>query len=514
LRRDSKRCFFGSSELKAFPDFNQFQKLCRPGRAIPVRVEIEADTETPVSAFLKLSGNESQAFLFESVEGGERFGRWSFLGAGPSRTYTWRMGESGDPLRAISEALASHKAVNLPGTPRFSGGLVTYVSYDAVRLFEPKVPKTKRDELGFPDVVFMDFDTVVGFDNLRHSAHVIAEARVNEGDSPQALYEDALRRIEEVLATLAQPLSDVRPPPLAQVSALEPRISRPAFEASVRRAREYIRAGDCQQIVLSQRFDAEVNVPPFEIYRALRRINPSPYLYFLKDGERALVGSSPEILVRVDDGDIILRPIAGTRRRGKDADEDARLIDDLKADPKENAEHVMLVDLGRNDVGRVAEVGTVSVEALKVIEKYSHVMHMASQVRGKLRRGLSAVDVLAATFPAGTVTGAPKVRAMEIIDELEPALRGPYAGSVGYFDRSGNMEMCITIRTLLANGRRMSVQAGAGLVFDSKPAAEYRETVAKASALFAAVHEAQSRSLRLPLPASVDKTPSKKRGAP
>jgi anthranilate synthase component 1 len=272
-------------------------------------------------------------------------------------------------------------------------------------------------------------------------------------------------------------------------------VDRRAFERAVRRAKEYITAGDCQQIVISQRFDAETDLPPFEIYRALRRVNPSPYLFYVQDGERALVGSSPETLVKLEDGEVTLRPIAGTRRRGADPAEDARLEAELRADPKENAEHVMLVDLGRNDVGRVSRVGSVKLTALKAVERYSHVMHLVSEVRGRLAPGLGAVDVLRAGFPAGTVTGSPKVRAMEIIDELEPARRGPYAGAVGYFDRSGNMEMCIAIRTLMANGRRVSAQAGAGIVYDSRPAAEYQETVNKARALFAAVAQAEGRAL-------------------
>ncbi len=460
-----------------------------------MRVEIEADTETPVSAFLKLSAGEQHAFLLESVEGGERSARFSFLGAGPKRVQSWKLGDEGDPIERVRRDLGSHQAVRVPGTPRFAGGLVGFVSYDAVKLFEPHVPIANEDELGFPDVFFMDYDGVVAFDNVRHSLHVIAEARCDAGDDPRALYADAVARIERTLATLARPLEDERPARVARPAALVPRMDKAAYMAAVRRAKRYIREGDCQQIVFSQRFDAEVDVAPFELYRALRRVNPSPYLFFLKDGERALVGSSPETLIKLEAGEVTLRPIAGTRRRGKDAAEDARLEADLRADPKENAEHVMLVDLGRNDVGRVSQVGTVRVTALKTVERYSHVMHLVSEVRGRLAEGLSAVDVLRAGFPAGTVSGSPKVRAMEIIDELEPARRGPYAGAVGYFDRSGDMEMCIAIRTLLQKGRRVSVQAGGGLVYDSKPAAEYQETVNKARAVLTALAQAESRTL-------------------
>jgi anthranilate synthase component I len=462
---------------------------------VPVRVEVEADTETPVSAFLKLSRGKRQAFLLESVEGGERSGRFSFLGAGPRSTLSWRLGQPGDPVERIREELRSHQAVRVPGTPRFSGGLVGFLSYDAVRLFEPRVPIAGPDELGFPDALFMDFDEVVAFDNLRHSLHVIVEVRCHEGDDPRALYHAALARIGGTLATLARPLRDRRAPPPATRAELRPRVTREAFEAAVRRAQRYVKAGDCQQIVLSQRFDAEVGVPPFEIYRALRRVNPSPYLFYLQNGSQALVGSSPETLIKLEDGVVTLRPIAGTRRRGAGPEEDARLEAELRADPKENAEHVMLVDLGRNDVGRVSRIGSVKVTQLKTVERYSHVMHLVSEVKGRLARGLDSVDVLRAGFPAGTVTGSPKVRAMEIIDELEPARRGPYAGAVGYFDRGGDMEMCIAIRTLMQSGRRITVQTGAGLVYDSRPAAEYQETLNKARAVFTAVAQAETRNL-------------------
>jgi anthranilate synthase component 1 len=477
------------------PDLDTFLSLCRPGRAVPVRVEVEADLETPVSAFLKLSRGHRRAFLLESVEGGERSARFSFLGAGPRSAMSWRLGDPGDPIAELRARLAAHQAVHVPGTPRFSGGLVGHVSYDAVKLFEPRVPIGKADELDFPDVLFMDFDDVVAFDARRHSMHVISEVRANEGDDPRALYAQALARIQSVLAALARPLRDRRARPAAAPARLRPRVARKEFEAAVRRAKEYIRAGDCQQIVVSQRFDADVSVAPFDLYRALRRVNPSPYLFFLQDGDRALVGSSPETLIKLEDGEVTLRPIAGTRRRGKDAAEDAALEAELRADPKENAEHVMLVDLGRNDVGRVSAIGSVRPTALRTVERYSHVMHLVSEVKGRLAPGLGAVDVLRAGFPAGTVTGSPKVRAMEIVDELEPARRGPYAGAVGYLDRGGNMEMCIAIRTLACRGRKVSIQAGAGIVYDSKPAAEYQETVNKARALFTAVAQAQAASM-------------------
>ncbi|HET8540704.1 MAG TPA: anthranilate synthase component I [Anaeromyxobacter sp.] len=460
-----------------------------------MRVEVDADTETPVSAFLKLSAGKDRAFLLESVEGGERSARFSFLGAGPRGEIRWKLGERLDPLAAIRAALATHRTVRVPGTPRFSGGLVGHVAYDAVRLFEPRVPIANPDELGFPDVLLMDFDEVVAFDNRRHSIHVIAEARCEQGDDPRALWTRAVSRIRARLRALSRPLVDRRARRAARPASLVPRVAKKDYLAAVERAKEYVRAGDCQQIVFSQRFDAEVSAPPFEIYRALRRVNPSPYLFFLKDGDRALVGSSPETLIKLEDGEVTLRPIAGTRRRGASAEEDQRLEAELRADPKENAEHVMLVDLGRNDVGRVSRVGSVRITALKTVERYSHVMHLVSEVKGRLADGLGAVDVLRAGFPAGTVSGSPKVRAMEIIDELEPARRGPYAGAVGYFDRGGDMEMCIAIRTLMASGRRVSVQAGGGLVYDSAPEAEYQETLNKARAVFTAVAQAEARVL-------------------
>jgi anthranilate synthase component I len=481
-----------------------------------VRAEVDADTETPVSAFLKLSRGQPLAFLLESVEGGERSARFSFLGAGPRHVLRWKLGDPGDPVAAIRSALATHRAVPVPGTPRFSGGLVGHLSYDVVRLFEPRVAAPGPDELGFPDALLMDFDEVVAFDNLRHSLHVIQEVRCDAGDDPRALYRRAVARIRSRLRDLSRPLQDPRPRRRARSVELSPRVSRAAFEAAVGRAKEYVTAGDCQQIVLSQRFDADCALPPFEIYRALRRVNPSPYLFFVKDGDRALVGSSPETLIKLEAGEVTLRPIAGTRKRGADAAEDARLEAELKADPKENAEHMMLVDLGRNDVGRVSAVGSVRVTALRTVERYSHVMHLVSEVRGRLAPGLGAMDVLQAGFPAGTVSGSPKVRAMQIIDELEPARRGPYAGAVGYFDRGGDMEMCIAIRTLMATRGRVSVQSGAGIVYDSVPEAEYQETVNKARAVFTAVAQAQGRALHASAaaPPTAPAAPRRRRARP
>ncbi len=457
-----------------------------------MRLEVQADTETPVSAFLKLSQNETHAFLFESVEGGEHSARWSFLGVRPRRVISWSLGERGDPMKRIQRELSRFRGVRIEGAPRFAGGWVGYIAYDAVPLYEPKVPVSKPDELGFPDVLLMDFGTVLAFDNVRHTVQVISEVVWSEGVGAAQAYQRAARRISSVLRALRRPVVAPKPARASRPARLKPRVRRNHFEAAVRRARELICAGDCYQIVLSQRFDAQTSVPPFELYRALRRVNPSPYLFYLQAGERALIGSSPETLVRLEAGEVTVRPIAGTRRRGRTAAEDARLEAELRADPKENAEHMMLVDLGRNDVGRVARVGSIKVDFLRTVERYSHVMHLVSQVRGRLEKGLDSLDVLRAAFPAGTVTGAPKVRAMEIIDQLEPARRGPYAGAVGYFDRYGNMEMGIVIRTLMQSGRRVSAQAGAGGVYDSRPASEYRETCNKARALFVAIAEAEA----------------------
>lgn len=483
-----------SPALDAVPDRRTVVRTARPGDAIPIRVDVDADTDTPISAFLKLSEGQSHAFLFESVEGGEHWGRWSFLGAGPRRIRTWNLGDAGDPLAELERDLTRHRGVVPEGTPRFAGGWVGFLSYDAVRLFEPHVPIDNPDTLGLPTALFMDFDTVVAFDNLKHRVSVIAEVRVDEKGDVGKRYDAALARIRRTIKTLEGPLPKApRRRPSDKPMKLRPTQSRRSFEAAVARSQEYIRAGDCQQIVLSQRFETETDVAPFDLYRALRRVNPSPYMFFVRAGDDALIGSSPETLVRVEEGDVVLRPIAGTRRRGKDEEEDRQLEQELIADPKENAEHTMLVDLGRNDVGRVSQIGTVRVEQLKVIERYSHVMHLVSQVRGKLRPDLGPFDVLRACFPAGTVSGAPKVRAMQIIDELERERRGPYAGCVGYVDRRGQLEMCIAIRTLVQSGKRLVAQAGAGVVYDSVPSAEYEETLNKSRALAVALQHAGAR---------------------
>jgi anthranilate synthase component I len=464
-----------------------------------VCLEVEADTETPVSAFLKLSSGEEQAFLLESAPAGSGPGRWSLLGARPRASRAFGPLDSAGTFDFLEAALSRYKGVRLPGAPPFTGGLLGYLAYDLVRHLEPSVPVTGASHLGFPEAQLMDFDATVAFDARRMTMTVVAQARCREGDDPGALYDEALARIAGQLRALRRPLPaqrDQRDQRGQGAGAPELRAcgERAAFERAVARARELVRGGDAQQIVLSQRFEAESGMDPFSIYRALRRINPSPYLYFVRDGQRALVGASPETMVKVAGRDITLRPIAGTRRRGRDEAEDLRLEGELLADAKENAEHMMLVDLGRNDAGRVAQPGTVRVTQLRGVERYSHVMHMVSEVRARLAPGQGPLDAVRAAFPAGTVSGSPKVRAMQIIDELEPGRRGPYAGCVGYFDHTGDIDVAIAIRTLFCAGRRLSVQAGAGVVLDSSPAAEHDETVAKAGALFSAARAAHGRA--------------------
>ncbi|HEV8662509.1 MAG TPA: anthranilate synthase component I [Candidatus Methylomirabilis sp.] len=489
------------------PSFEEFCRLSREGNLIPVSREILADMETPVSAFRKIDSGE-YAFLLESVQGGEKWARYSFLGSHPllvvrtkgARVELLRGGEvqplpmPADPLALLKAQLAPYRPVRVPGSPRFFGGLVGYLGYDAARFFE-KLPDATRDDLDLPDACFLFTDTLLIFDNLRQRITVVSNAHITD-PSPDGLeraYEEAVQSIEAIVGELRKPVP-VRPPasPAGPRAAPRSTLTREAFEEAVRRCKEYVRAGDIIQSVLSRRLEVSTNAEPFDIYRALRIINPSPYMYYLRLGDLRLVGSSPEVLVRLEEGGIDLRPIAGTRPRGRDEAEDRRLEQELLADPKERAEHIMLVDLGRNDVGRVAEVGSVEVNELMVTERYSHVMHIVSNVRARLRADRDAFDLLRACFPAGTVTGAPKIRAMEIIEELEPVKRGPYAGAVGYFSFSGNMDTCITIRTILCRPGRAYIQAGAGIVADSDPAREYQETASKAEAMLRAVAMAET----------------------
>ena len=484
-----------------YPSEREFLKLAKQGNLIPVYREFIADMETPVSAFNKIDRGKF-GYLLESVEGGEHIARYSFLGSNPSIIFKvkgqdvtlidhGRLREykvEGNPLDELARILGEYKLVELPGLPRFAGGAVGYVGYDAIRYIED-IPKSNPDDLDLPDLYFMITDTILIFDHINHTIKVVYN--VDVGHDPEEAYKRAQRKITGIVNQIIQPYS------LAAVERIdaadEPEVlsnfDKEEFEQAVEKSKEYIRAGDIFQVVLSQRFEIETHSEPFNIYRALRSINPSPYMYYLKLDNFAIVGSLPEILVRCEDGTAEVRPIAGTRHRGATHHEDEELEEDLLADPKERAEHIMLVDLGRNDLGRVCEYGTVQIDEneLMFIERYSHVMHIVSDVTGKLSENKTDFDVFKASFPAGTVSGAPKIRAMEIIDELEKTCRGPYAGSVGYFSFSGNLDMAITIRTILINQGKCYVQAGAGIVADSVPEKEYQETKNKAKGMIMAI---------------------------
>jgi anthranilate synthase component 1 len=512
------------------PDRQEFLRLAgsKTATLVPVAKSISADLQTPVSAFLRIAQAEPHAFLLESVEGGEKIGRYTFLGARPYCVLTARGGRaevedrrggrtkrvthSGPVLPLVRDLLRQHRPAQVPGLPPFTGGAVGFVGYDLVRELE-RLPSHAKDDLGMPDAVFMFFDRLLAFDHLRHEIQIIAAADVRS-ESPAHAYARAVRDIERIERRLS---SGLPRPPRRKASAtgvIQPHanMSKAQFLAAVQRAKDYIAAGDAFQVVLSQRFDFPMPAAPFDVYRALRRLNPSPYMSFLRVGALHVVGASPEMLVRISAGSrqIEYRPIAGTRARGKDDAEDCRREQELRTDAKERAEHVMLVDLGRNDVGRVSRYGSVKVRDLMFVERYSHVMHLVSAVEGTLRPELDAFDALAACFPAGTLSGAPKVRAMEIIEDLEPTRRGLYGGSVLYADFAGNLDSCIAIRTLAAwpEGAcaatdalmrksgvkfRAYVQAGAGIVADSDPESEYQECVDKARALIRAVELAAER---------------------
>ena len=493
--------------MSVTPALPEFLDLARDATLVPVTREFAFDTETAVSAYHKLAQGPF-GFLLESVVGGETWARYTILGSEPRaawrlrgrRIETWTpaggwtdQGESDDPLGAFDRMLQAHRPAEIPGLPRFWGGAVGYFGYDVVRLIE-HLPDAPQDDLGLPDAVFMLTGTVLVIDNLFNRARAVVAVETGgvSGSELDRRYQSAVDELDRLVRRLAEGKG---PQPLELGDAggdedgpFESTTSRDAYEDGVRRVQEYIRAGDAFQVVLSQRLTVPLKARPFDLYRALRTLNPSPYLFYLEvDGVR-LIGSSPEVMVRLEEGRVTVRPIAGTRRRGGDAAEDERLGADLLADPKELAEHLMLLDLGRNDVGRVAKWGTVRVPHRMVIEKYSHVLHLVSTVEGELRDGMSAMDVFRASFPAGTVSGAPKVRAMEIIDELEPRRRGAYAGAVGYFGYGGRtMDTAIAIRTVVARDGQAHVQAGAGIVLDSRPADEYEETLNKARALLRAV---------------------------
>ena len=485
------------------PTLTEYKKLVNAGRRVPVYREILADTDTPVSAFLKISGGE-HAFLLESVEGGETWSRYSILGTNPTGVYRASNGSvtiesggkartlaAGDPLTELEKWLRAQKPVEVEGLPPFWGGAVGFVSYDAVRHWE-RLPERAENDLQVPDAVFLLTDTVVVFDNLTLTMKIITSRPA--GRDPEKTYRECVRSIDELAAKLRSPLPDPPPARTRKSTAFRSRFPRSAFVEAVARAKEHIRAGDAVQIVLSQRFEKTLACDPFDVYRSLRVINPSSYMFYVKLGDRHLVGSSPEVLVRRTGDRVEVRPIAGTRPRGATRAADEALERELRADPKELAEHVMLVDLGRNDVGRVAEFGSVRVSELMTVERYSHVMHLVSNVVGRVRKGVSSLDVFRACFPAGTVTGAPKVRAMEIVESMEPVRRGVYAGAVGYLSFDGNLDTCIAIRTAYVDGSRIYVGSGAGIVADSDPASEYRETMNKARALFTAVEAAEQRA--------------------
>ncbi len=494
--------------------FDEFRSLASQGNLIPLYREILADFETPVSAFAKIDHGPS-AYLLESVEGGENWARYSFLGSGspilvreergklqidrggrprgakPNIPRPFASGRS--PLDWLEAVMRAYRPVTVPGLPRFVGGAVGYLGYDIVRYFED-LPQRRKDSVGLPDLAFVITDTLLIFDRVAHTIKVVANAHVEDHTDKglRKAYKDASAKIEAMIGRLKKPLRRKPAHASRRPIVFTPNMSQADFHKIVTRTKEYIYAGDIVQAVLSQRWEAQIRTSPLEIYRALRLVNPSPYMYYLRIGDVQLVGSSPETLVRCEDERISVRPIAGTRKRGATEEEDLRLEQELLADEKERAEHVMLVDLGRNDVGRVASVGSVCVDSFMRVERYSHVMHIVSQVHGDLDPSNSAYDVMRACFPAGTVSGAPKIRAMEIIEELEPTRRGPYAGAVGYFSFSGNMDTCINIRTIVIRGRQAYIQAGAGIVADSDPQREYEETCNKARAMMRAIELAES----------------------
>ncbi len=471
------------------PSLPDVRRMTGQGTIVPIYREVRADLETPVSAYLKVARG-GYSFLLESAEGGERMGRYSFIGTEPYRVFAGEHAD-GDPLEVVRSELERSRAVPAPSLPRFHGGAVGYLAYEAVAHFEPRVPVPEVDTLGIPESWLMFIDSLLVFDHLKHTIKVVAHVRL-DGDI-DASYRSAQRRIDELVERLGRPLGAL--PYVSHAGASGRDVTsnweKQDFLDAVGTCKDYIRAGDVIQVVLSQRFTRETGAHPFEVYRSLRTINPSPYLFYLQFGETYLVGSSPELLVNIEDGLVEVHPIAGTRPRGATLLEDERLGEELSHDPKEIAEHVMLLDLGRNDVGRVSEPGSVKVTQQLDLEYYSHVMHLVSHVTGRLSPSMSAYDALRAAYPAGTVSGAPKIRAMEIIADLEPDRRGPYAGGVGFFDLSGNIETCITIRTLVMKDGKAHVQAGAGIVHDSDPEKEFEECRHKARALLAAIDDAE-----------------------
>jgi anthranilate synthase component 1 len=485
----------------------EFLNLARKGNLIPVYREILADMETPVSAFCKIDDRQS-AFLLESIVGGEKWARYSFLGVGSGRAFRCRgdyfeilengklveSGTTANPLNELKKFLSPYQPVALPELPRFFGGAVGYLGYDMIRHIE-ELPDLNDAEIGAYDSWFLITETLLIFDNMQQKIKVLSNVHLRDDDDPGALYDEAVKRIDGMVARLRKPLPERSvKTEKTTIKELQSNFSRSDFESAVERCKDYVRSGDVIQVVLSQRFSGDLDADPFDVYRALRTINPSPYMFYLQFNETRVIGASPEVLVRKEGDHVEVRPIAGTRPRGTTFDEDQHLEEELLADPKELAEHIMLVDLGRNDLGRVCVTGSVQVDELMVIERYSHVMHIVSNVSGRLLPGYDALDLFAATFPAGTLSGAPKIRAMEIIEELEPVRREIYGGAVGYISFDGNMDLAIAIRTLVTHKNRIHLQAGAGIVADSDPATEYEETISKARGVKLAI-ELASRGL-------------------
>ena len=487
------------------PTFKEFCRLAKQGNLIPLYQELLMDLETPLSFFKRLE-RDRYAFLLESVEGSERWARYSFLGTQPRRIFKARGHQveiienrhkrsfhAEFPLKALEELLKDYHPVTVPGVPPFFGGALGYVSYDAVEQFH-EIKNLKNDPLGMPEIFFLFVQTLVAFDNLKHTIKVIDNVHLDPAANLRRAYDQASARIRKVISSLQKQPRGIEPRDVSQGHGkrrFRSNLTRAGFQRAVAKAKEYIKAGDIIQAVLCQRLETETNTDAFEIYRALRFVNPSPYMFYLELEDLRVIGSSPETMVRLTGDTIELRPIAGTRRRGATAEEERELEADLLADPKERAEHIMLVDLGRNDVGRVAQIGSVEVNELMAIERYSHVIHIVSNVRGKLAPDKTPFDLFVSAFPAGTVSGAPKIRAMQIISELEPQKRGLYAGAIGYFGYNGNLDTCIVIRTIIMKGKKVYINAGAGIVADSDPAAEYQETLNKARAMLRAVELAE-----------------------
>jgi anthranilate synthase component 1 len=487
------------------PNFKDFCRLAKQGNLVPVYQELLMDLETPLSFFKRLE-RDRYAFLLESVEGSERWARYSFLGTRPQKIFKARGNQveiiengrtkksfSESPLRSLEELMKGYRPVTVAGVPPFFGGALGYVAYDAVAQFH-EIKNDKADPLGMPEIFFLFVQTLVAFDNLKHTIKVIDNAEIKPGSDLRQVYARSVKRIRQLIASLQKKPRGIDPRDLGEgkkARKFRSNLTQEKFEQAVARAKEYIHAGDIIQAVLCQRLETETDSDPFEIYRALRYVNPSPYMFYLELEGLRVIGSSPEAMVRLTGATIELRPIAGTRRRGATPEEEQKLEAELLADPKERAEHIMLVDLGRNDVGRVAAIGSVEVNELMAIERYSHVIHIVSNVRGKLAPNKTPFDLFVSAFPAGTLSGAPKVRAMQIISELEPQKRALYGGAIGYFGYNGNLDTCIVIRTIVMKGKKVFISAGAGIVADSDPTAEYQETLNKARAMLKAVELAE-----------------------